>query len=316
MCWGGKVLEISPITNAENIVQAKIGCGDGGIWLSVVPKETVVGQTMTVYLHDAVLKPSDQYSFLEKRKWRIKSYMLRGAYSECFAIPGDFPVGKDLTEELGVLKYIKDPPKDNNAKGNFPDFIPKTDEPNFQSAYNMIQALMGQEYVATIKYDGTSHTYYRRGDYFGACSRNLEMKRENNLPFLMFQKYNIESILKDKFYDNTAIQCECVGPKIQNNPLKLLDTEIRVFNIFDIVQQKYWDHFHVKAFCEKNKLPMAEVAHHGIFSEKEANSLREMCKIKYASGETAEGLVFRPTEERMVGQRRLSFKVINAEYSK
>lgn len=76
--------------------------------------------------------------------------------------------------------------------------------------------------------------YYYNG-VIGVCSRNLELKSE------LFNLYT-EQMLKElnDYKQNIAIQGEIIGPKIQNNPHKVVKNQLKIFNIWDIDNQKYF----------------------------------------------------------------------------
>ena len=74
---------------------------------------------------------------MKSHKWRVRMAKFKGVPSECVIVPGapDMPPGTDMTEALGVTKHEKPVPAGmgGDAVGAFPSFLPKTDEPNFQT---------------------------------------------------------------------------------------------------------------------------------------------------------------------------------------
>ena len=140
----GSIVETATIEGADRIQQAVVVCGASGKWTCVVGKDMAVGDTVTVFLQDAVLPPDPRWAFMEKHHWRVRMARFKGVPSECVIIPGapDMPAGTDLTEALGVTKYEKPIPAamSGDAVGAFPSFIPKTDEPNFQTVPEMVAA--------------------------------------------------------------------------------------------------------------------------------------------------------------------------------
>ena len=80
-----------------------------------------------------------------------------------------------------------------DIRGRFPAFIPKTDEPNFQSVPEMVAALVGQPFYATVKADGSSGTVYWDDDgVVRACSRNFELKdRPDTAVWQLVRKYDL-----------------------------------------------------------------------------------------------------------------------------
>jgi len=319
----GEIISISDIENADFIQHAIVVCGEGGRWSGIIRKgEFVVGDLCEVYLQDSLLPRIERYAFLEKNKYRIKMMRMRGIPSEVLIMPlsvDEKEIGEDITEGLNVEKYVKEIPAvlSGLAKGNFPSFIPKTDEPNFQSVPKMIEELNGKNCYVTLKNDGSSCTVYNKDGEFSVCSRNLEMKEnEKNAFWQVANKYNLREVLKDK---NIAIQFELVGPGVQKNPMGLKELDGRLFNIYDIDTHAYMDSYAVKKFSEDYKFPMVEIiSWDEIFVYEDDEQLRKMAEIKYQNGSQGEGIVIRPMEEtHIIFKRhptRLSFKVINLLY--
>ena len=57
---------------------------------------------------DSVLPEKPEYEFLRDRKFRIKTIKLKGQISQGLVLPlfKDHPVGHDITDELGITKYL------------------------------------------------------------------------------------------------------------------------------------------------------------------------------------------------------------------
>jgi len=319
----GRILSISDIENADFIQHAIVVCGEGGKWSGIIRKgEFVVDDLCEVYLQDSLLPQIERYAFLEKNKYRIKMMRMRGVPSEVLIMPlsiGEKEIGEDITEELNVEKYEKQIPAvlSGLAKGNFPSFIPKTDEPNFQIVSKMIEELNGKKCYTTVKADGSSTTCYNKDGEFGVCSRNLEMKESGKNAFWQVaNKYNVKEILGDK---NIAIQFELVGPGVQKNPMGLKELDGRLFNIYDIDNKKYLNSCDVRKFSEDYNFPMVEIiSWDEIFIYESDEQLRKMAEGKYPNESQREGIVIRPMEETHVIIKkhpvRLSFKIINLLY--
>jgi len=139
----GKITDILPIPNADNIASAIIVCGKGGKWRSVVKKdEAKTEDKVVVFLHDAIVPQLPQLAFMERYKWRVRICRFKGALSEVVALPisqfpelANYDVGTDITELLKVEKYEKPIPPNlrGDREGLFPPFIPKTDEILYQN---------------------------------------------------------------------------------------------------------------------------------------------------------------------------------------
>jgi RNA ligase (TIGR02306 family) len=155
----------------------------------------------------------------------------------------------DLTEVLGILKWEKEVPAQlaGLCKGNFPNFIPKTDQERCQNLKKEIfEVNRKKHYEVTVKLDGSSMTVYRRQDpdgelEVGVCSRNLNLKldQEGNSFVDTANNTLLLPFLKTLNVGNIAIQGELMGVGIQKNRENLPDIQFFVYDIFDIDKQKY-----------------------------------------------------------------------------
>jgi RNA ligase (TIGR02306 family) len=164
--------------------------------------------------------------------------------------------GADLTELLEVQKYEAPIPTQlaGIARGNFPHFIRKTDQERVQNCWNAMKLLDnyqhgGIDWVVEEKLDGSSCSIYTRflrdvaeGYYeIGVCSRNLDLKLDDNDDNAFIKTARRDGYLDQlpKLNMSIAIQAELCGPGIQGNKLKLEQTELFVFDIWLIDQQRY-----------------------------------------------------------------------------
>lgn len=314
----GKVIETHQIEGADFIKQAIVVCGDAGKWSGVVGLTIQVGDLVTVFLQDAVLPPNPAWAFMERFGWRVRMARFKGCPSECVILPlevedGSEPaeVGTDLTNWLGVTKHSKPIPESMTgvAAGDFPFFIPKTDEPNFQTVHDFTGLMERQAMVARVKYDGTSCTVWNDEDGMHVASRNLELKEfspsgASNAYWRVARMYDMSKIPA-----GCALQFEVIGPGIQGNPLGLTELEGRAFTLHDYKLHQRCGDADLEAACENIGIPIA----HPAFRLTEgcvldADDLRAMAQIKYPNGRHGEGLVFRSLDGLV------SFKTINLLY--
>lgn len=252
-----KVSSVEPIEGADKIELVKI---DG--WQVVSQKGTFKpGDYALFHEVDSFLdhtKP--QYAFLAKNaiKWngregaRIKTIRLRGQLSQGLALPiSEFPdivdvlnnnekaLEEDFSHYVGAVKWEKISGfLGGTARGNFPSFIPKTDEERIQNVFNKIDRNVF--YQVTQKMDGSSMTVYVKDGQFGVCSRNFDLvDTEDNLFWKAAKKYDLQNLLLSHDIKDIAFQGELIGPSVNNNRHKLTELQFRVFNIFDIANQKY-----------------------------------------------------------------------------
>lgn len=156
--------------------------------------------------------------------------------------------GRDLTEILGVVKYEKPLPANlaGMARGNFPSFVPKTDEERIQNCFGTLKnKWINHHWEVTMKLDGSSFTCYYRthpdvdGGQFGVCSRNLDLQEsEGNAFWQAARFYDLEAKMC-KLGRSIAIQGELMGPGIQGNKENLTSLELFVFNVYDIDRGSY-----------------------------------------------------------------------------
>ena len=154
----GKVITVEPIANADRIERLDVVTGHGGKWSGIAVKDQFqVEDSCQVYLQDSIVPVTPEFAFMERHHYRVRMVRLRGVPSECLIMPQTLPgeIGDDVTEVAGVTKYEKPLPAGiGDIAGHFPSFIPKTDEPLFQQVPQMVQALYGKPFYATIKADG------------------------------------------------------------------------------------------------------------------------------------------------------------------
>lgn len=304
----GKITEMAAIEGADRIEAAAVDCGDAGKWSGVVGKGLTAGDLVTVFLQDAVLPENPRWAFMAAHKWRVRMARFKGVPSECVIIPGapDMPPGTDLSEVLGVTKYEKPVPlaMAGDAVGAFPSFLPRTDEPNFQTV-DFAELMASRPWYATEKADGTSCTAWVDEAGLHVCSRNWELREfsasgAGNLYWQTARKYQLESLPV-----GTAVQFETVGPGVQGNPMGLTAIEGRLFGAFRRDEQGRWLRGPVESFC--SSLPVARLV---LISDEamDADSLRKLSEIKYANGKHGEGVVIRAFDQSW------SFKVISLLY--
>lgn len=255
-----RIKNIEPIEGADRIELATV---DG--WKVVVAKD--VGHQegdLVVYCEvDSFLPIEPQYEFLRKTSYkkmgnkegfRLKTIRLRGQVSQGLILPisvlegkidfgpsRDFNkhieslIGQDVSEILGIVKY--DPPVParlaGEVEGKFPAFISKTDQERVQNL--SLDDIKG-EWVITEKLDGTSFTCFKHEGEFGVCSRNLQLKEnEDNTYWKMAKKYNLKEFCPEGY----ALQGEIIGPGIQKNRYGLNECKLFLFDMYDIEKSSY-----------------------------------------------------------------------------
>ena len=219
----------------------------------------------------------------------------------------------DFAPLLGIVKWEREIPAQlrGQAKGNFPSFIPKTDQERCQNLVKEIEKAREADecFEVTIKLDGTSFTAYHNNGATGFCSRNLELKPEDegSVYAQVFRKYNLADALAATDM-NVAIQGEILSPGIQGNREGLTEPTLYVFDVFDIDARQYMNpgermnffsmflqHLgvqHVPLLCFIDSLPAV-------------TDILRMADGKSINNPVREGLVFKSCE------RDFSFKAIS-----
>lgn len=329
-----RVADVQPIPEADAI--EKIRVRD---WWCVAKKgEFVVGEKCVYFEIDSLLPASNMnFEFLGERSrvvtvlledgttasgYRLRTVRLRKQISQGLALPLaafglDLPEGTDVSEELNIHKWeppiSKQPPA--NAKGNFPSFIPKTDEERVQNLGRLIERRAGQRFYVTEKLDGMSVTVYRTEETFGVCSRNLDLL-DGNTYWNVVRAAGLEETLPLNF----ALQGEIIGEGIQGNPLQRKGQELYVFNAYDIGAGRYLAFAEFMALCARLGVKTVPLVHSNWTLLDSVADLVEMADGQSLLNVNAdrEGLVFRPLIEdydEIGGSiRRLSFKAISNRY--
>lgn len=111
---------IIPIENADNLELATV-LG----WQCVIKKDEFnVGDKIIYCEIDSVLPDRPEYEFLRSRNFRIRTIKLRGVLSQGLILPIEsslgtpniYNVGDDVTEDLGITKYLSPAEREDIAK--------------------------------------------------------------------------------------------------------------------------------------------------------------------------------------------------------
>ena len=323
-----RIAEVKDIPDADLIQAYRVG----GWWIVSKKNEFAVNELVT-YLEIDSFVPTELAPFLSKGKEpreymgirgeRLKTVKLKRQISQGLILPLSEYVldnvelieGLDITEILGIIKW--EAPEEfipANAKGNFPSFIPKTDQQRVQNLSREFNEWLtdGSVWQKTEKLDGSSMTVFVNADNSGVCSRNLELlEDENNTYWKMTKKYKLIETLRSTGR-NLAFQGEIYGMGINGNLYGLNDQRFALYAIYDIDNQCYLPPD--QAYRTALVLGVPHVPHEGNLSLGEFyGSMQEL--IDDADGMSCvntkairEGFVYKNLE---TGE---SFKVIGAGY--
>jgi len=187
--------------------------------------------------------------------------------------------GEDVTERLNIQKWEALIPAQlqGQAAGTFPtSLIPKTDQERIQNCFGEIQkrakrfatekvwnaetqtleehpVVLPEDfaeptYEVTMKLDGSSCTIFRWEDELRVCSRNLELKINEENADNTFVAMALK--LADKVRHGYALQGELMGPGIQGNREGFTEHKFFVFDIFDIEEHEYLPPYARRNHCQ------------------------------------------------------------------
>ncbi len=313
-----RIKQIEAIDNADSIVKTTV-LG----WQLVVKKGEFATGDLCVYVEiDSILPEKPEFEFLRNKNFRVRTIRLRGQISQgiCFPLnilPNDVAVEEDadVTDVLGVIKYEPLIPANMAGvmKGNFPSFIPKTDETRVQVMQKVLDKYKGASCYITEKLDGASVTYYVKDNAFGVCSRNMELEESNdNIYWKVAKALNIETRLKN-LNRNVAIQGELMGEGIQGNKLKIKGQHVFFFNLFWIDEYQYaeYDEWE-ETFSKILELATVPVVNEDYKLDNDISNLLSMAEISSMinAGAMAEGLIIRIKETKTL----VSFKAISNKF--
>ena len=148
-----------------------------------------------------------------------------------------------LAEILRVQKWEAPIPAQlsGNVKGNFPSYIPKTDEERAQNLYTEIfEDHFGEEYEITEKLEGTSMTVYVKDGKVGVCSRNWDLTEDDSNTLWSTAKSSGLVEFLSSLGKNIALQGELIGEGIQKNYYGIKGHRFYVFNVYDIDKGCYY----------------------------------------------------------------------------
>lgn len=244
---------------------------------------------------------------------RLRTVKLKGQLSQGLLLPlveDNSEEGQDFSEILGITKWEDTRYMANmDARGNFPDFIPKTDQERVQNLDRTLEKYFGQSFEVTVKRDGSSLTAFVNGEESGVCSRNVNLKETEDSAF--WAAANSLSLIHKILSTgrNLALQGELMSQKIQGNYEKVQGIEWNCFDIYDIDTQEYLLPKERRELCKQLRIPHIKVVEEDFVLCHNVDQLLEMAEGPGVNpGVKREGLVFKQNN----GQ--FSFKAISNSY--
>ena len=350
--------EIREHTNADSLELAIIG----GWQVIVKKGEFKEGDLCVYFEIDSVLPCLPEFEFLRKgyyvkKDWlvsernpdgdgfRLKTIRLRGELSQGLIVGGvrtdhtgtyynyfegdiettyNVVEGQDVTDFFGVVKW--DPPLHSSlqgkARGNFPSFIPKTNQERIQ---NLKKQVLGEwndkMFEVTMKMDGSSTTVYNKSGYVGICSRNFDLDINDDNAENSFIRAAIDSGLVgalESYGAQVAVQGELMGPGVQGNRENFKELRIYMFDVWLIDEQRYMNAYERDAFLTTmiehgaNPWRFIDAPLVGFYSPASVGGMEEL--LNFARGPSLvhnirEGVVW-----KCVDDPSISFKIINNDF--
>jgi len=329
------ISEIKSIPNADKICAYRVD----GWWVVDSVEKYKIGDNV-VYCEIDSWIPTTIAPFLSKgaeprvfngvQGERLRTIKLRGQVSQGLLLPlnilTDSPdntwgnpmdyCDSDVTDILGIQKYEQPVPANlaGIAKGNFPSFIPKTDQERVQNLVNDVAEWQSAGYVfeMTEKLDGSSMTVYYNNGEVGVCSRNLELKEDDSNTFWRVAKSEQLIDKLKKFGRNIALQGELIGEGIQGNRYQIKGQQFHLYDIFDIDKFNY-----MKPFARRELSKLLDIRHIPVVNETQVLGTGNVDDIILLAEDKSmlnknterEGVVY-----KINGGENISFKAISNKF--
>ena len=341
MAYIAEITHLVPIRDADAIEKAVINAG----WPVVVKKGEFNVGDLVVYFEIDSWVPTEIAPFLSKGKEpreyngvkgeKLRNIKLRGCRSQGLVLPlsilGDgcgsgydepydfSPIQKVKGERVGDLLGVQkwEAPEgfsSGNSKGNFPSAVPKTDAQRIQNLAHELKFWIEQGYTfeASEKLHGTSFTALQIDVEFGVCSRNLLLQEGEGTYWSAAVKYGLKEKLA-ALGRNIAIQGEIIGPGILGNQYGRTESELWVFNMFDIDKKGYLspdERLELVAQLGLNSVPIIDAN----FSLVDVDGIEKTVQtiLQYAEGKSLlngserEGVVFKCIQDPSIQFKAVS----------
>lgn len=349
------VTDIAPIEGADQIEVVTVDS-----WKVVVRKGEITLNSIVVYFEIDSWIPTAIAPFLSRngvpKKFneiegeKLRTIKLKGQISQGLimnisdiakVVPdfetkvaeiGGIKEGIDVSDILGITKWeLPSSMSSFQTKGNFPSFIPKTDQERVQNLTKKFNDIKTIHWEVTEKCDGSSLTVYYSKQHSmnageasveGVCSRNLDLKMEAEEGVInTYWEIALREKLLEKLREaglNLALQGEMVGVKIGPNIYKFTNRDFWLFDIYDIDKGCYYTPTERQAFAKKYDIKHVPVLFNDYLFPEDM-TIADL--LKFAEGKSVlnakterEGLVFKRTDTDQNTCTVNSFKVISNNY--
>lgn len=360
-----RIDDVKTHPNADSLDLALVGG-----WQCVIKRGEYKAGDLAIYIEVDSMVPMDNpvFEFLRGRNMvekdgkeysRIKTMKLRKELSQGLIVPVDtaglpnLKENQDLTDQMGILKYVKPSEqaainggnkgdRTGTSKLGFPNFIPKTDQArvqNIKMAYESAYT-KGEKFEVTFKLDGSSLTIWHKDGDTGVASRNVGfrledekigfftavknffkghgwkrvIKKDSNHFTAMAEELDLGKRLRE-FGLNIALQGELVAPNIQGNFEGVDKPEYFVYDIYNISESRYYlPEERLATLNTLNSKGGVKIKHVPVYLWNVGVPAEMESVIKMASGESALNGKYREGLVFKSMSRDFSFKVISNEY--
>ncbi|MFU6944183.1 RNA ligase (ATP) [Pseudomonas aeruginosa] len=362
-----RIDDVKTHPNADSLDLALVGG-----WQCVIKRGEYQAGDLAIYIEVDSMVPVDNpiFEFLRGRNMeerdgkeysRIKTMKLRKELSQGLIVPvhaagspsPEPKVDEDVTDRMGILKYVKPSEqaainggnkgdRTGTSKLGFPNFIPKTDQArvqNIKMAYENAYT-KGEKFEVTFKLDGSSLTIWHKDGDTGVASRNVGfrledekigfftavknffkghgwkrvIKKDSNHFTAMAEELDLGKRLRE-FGLNIALQGELVAPNIQGNFEGVDKPEYFVYDIYNISESRYYlPEERLATLNTLNSKGGVKIKHVPVYLWNVGVPAEMESVIKMASGESALNGKYREGLVFKSMSRDFSFKVISNEY--
>ena len=322
-----RIVEIRAIPEADKICAYRVK----DWWVVDQVNKYEVGQ-LVIYCEVDSFIPTEIAPFLSKGKEprefegvkgeRLRSCRFKKQLSQGLLLPIGYCVaprgkltyveeGTDVSEVLGIIKWEAPIPAQlaGQVRGNLPAGIIKTDQNRIQNIGKYLSEYYGKTFEKTEKLHGSSCTMYLdSNDEFHVCSRNLDLKPDENNSFWKAAiKYNVEQKMRDAKMQGIAIQGELIGEGINGNQYKT-QLDFYIFDMLNVTTQQYAPSFNRQQIAAKLGLKHVPVIETVLFDDSwpVEYMLEEAEGVSQLNGSSREGIVWKCIQDPSI-----SWKVIS-----
>jgi len=311
-------------------------------WICVANKGQFKTGDKCVYFEiDSFLPEREIFSFLKRGGglrtmftgevgYRLKIGKFLGEVSNGLTLPipmiekefninlSEVPVGHDITELLGVIKYEREPcySVDGDIVSDYPTHSSTSGQTRIQNTPEFFELFKDIEFEETEKFEGTSVSFHCNEGVISASGHKVTYKDNDKFtPWALAHKIGLPEAMVSQ-NRNVTIQGEYMGPKIQGNIENLKENDFFVYDIWDIDNTRYFsadDRLeYIRSLNIKlNHVPV--VRRVKIFQE--CDTMEKLLKHAEGlnkAGRQREGLVFKSVKP--IKGSIVSFKVISNKY--